>query len=112
MLNGDREDWGAEAYWGGMGGEVGGNKRGDKRWNRLERGREGDVWRFSLFRIIEFLFFLGFVLKMLHFVAERKIFYTFVLRTAVITYFSFPKIKKVIYERVNKNCRSTICCKS
>lgn len=87
---------------GGMGGEVGGNKRGnkrgdkrgDKRWNRLERGREGDVWRFSLFRIIEFLFFLGFVLKMLHFVAERKIFYTFVLRTAVITYFSFPKIKK------------------
>ena len=92
--------WGAEAYWGGMGGEVGGNKRGDKkedkkedkRWNRLERGREGDVWRFSLFRIIEFLFFLGFVLKMLHFVAERKIFCTFVLRTAIITYFSFPKI--------------------
>ena len=89
-----------------MRGEVGGNKRGDKRgdkkedkkedkrWNRLERGREGDVWRFSLFRIIEFLFFLGFVLKMLHFVAERKIFCTFVLRTAVITYFSFPKIKK------------------
>lgn len=69
-------------------------EREDKRWNRLERGREGDVWRFSLFRIIEFLFFLGFVLKMLHFVAERKIFYTFVLRTAVITYFSFPKIKK------------------
>lgn len=69
-------------------------EREDKRWNRLERGREGDVWRFSLFRITEFLFFLGFVLKMLHFVAERKIFYTFVLRTAVITYFSFPKIKK------------------
>lgn len=69
-------------------------EREDKRWNRLERGREGDVWRFSLFRFIEFLFFLGFVLKMLHFVAERKIFYTFVLRTAVITYFSFPKIKK------------------
>lgn len=69
-------------------------EREDKRWNRLERGREGDVWRFSLFRIIEFLFFLGFVLKMLHFVAERKIFYTFVLRTVVITYFSFPKIKK------------------
>ena len=43
--------WGAEAYWGGMGGEVGGNKRGDKgrdkggnkRWNRLERGREGET---------------------------------------------------------------------
>lgn len=70
------------------------DKKEDKRWNRLERGREGDVWRFSLFRIIEFLFFLGFVLKMLHFVAERKIFCTFVLRTAVITYFSFPKILK------------------
>lgn len=40
MLNGDREDWGAEAYWGGMGGEVGGNKRGDKR----EKTRDGIAW--------------------------------------------------------------------
>ena len=93
-------------------GEEAGWKRedeGGKRWNRLERGRERRDWRrrkewkigrkkgASLLKAAQkkernLDFLLRIMLKMLHFNANRNLFCNFVLRTAVITKFSFPKI--------------------
>lgn len=80
----------------------------DKRWNRLERRRERKDWRrrkewkigrrkgASLLKAAQkgqnLDFLLRIMLKMLHFNANRNLFCNFVLRTAVITKFSFPKI--------------------
>ena len=81
----------------------------DKRWNRLERRRERRDWRrrkewkigrrkgASLLKAAQkkernLDFLLRIMLKMLHFNANRNLFCNFVLRTAVITKFSFPKI--------------------
>ena len=44
--------------------------------------KKGKIW----------IFLLRIMLKMLHFNANRNLFCNFVLRTAVITKFSFPKI--------------------
>lgn len=93
-----------------LGEEAGWKERmkGDKRWNRLEQGRERRDWRrrkewkigrrkgASLLKAAQkrakSRFLLRIMLKMLHFNANRNLFCNFVLRTAVITKFSFPKI--------------------
>lgn len=55
------------------------------------RKEEGVIRDFFLKRQNSF-FSSGLMLKMLHLVVERKIFYTFALRTAAIPKFSFPII--------------------
>ena len=97
------ESLGTEAR-GGKGGERGkGGKRGKGRrerryWRRRKEGDIGDGRRKgasllkSCTKRVKSNFLLRIMLKMLHFNANRNLFCNFVLRTAVITKFSFPKI--------------------
>lgn len=56
-----------------------GRRKGESLLKAAQKGRNLD-------------FLLRIMLKMLHFNANRNLFCNFVLRTAVITKFSFPKI--------------------
>ena len=76
-------------------------KRGRKErryWRRRKEGDIGDGRRKgasllkSCTKRVKSSFLLRIMLKMLHFNANRNLFCNFVLRTAVITKFSFPKI--------------------
>ena len=76
-------------------------KRGRKGridWRRRKEGDIGDGRRKgasllkSCTKRVKSSFLLRIMLKMLHFNANRNLFCNFVLRTAVITKFSFPKI--------------------
>ena len=73
----------------------------EEREGRLEAKERGGYWRReekrSIFikklqKRVKSSFLLRIMLKMLHFNANRNLFCNFVLRTAVITKFSFPKI--------------------
>ena len=115
------ESLGTEAR-GGKGGERGERGKGGKRrkgrrerkgrkerkekrgrkgridWRRRKEGDIGDGRRKgasllkSCTKRVKSSFLLRIMLKMLHFNANRNLFCNFVLRTAVITKFSFPKI--------------------
>ena len=67
-------------------------------WRRRKEGDIGDGRRKgasllkSCTKRVKSSFLLRIMLKMLHFNANRNLFCNFVLRTAVITKFSFPKI--------------------
>ena len=67
-------------------------------WRRRKEGDIGDGRRKgasllkSCTKRVKSSFLLRIILKMLHFNANRNLFCNFVLRTAVITKFSFPKI--------------------
>ena len=67
-------------------------------WRRRKEGDIGDGRRKgasllkSCTKRVKSNFLLRIMLKMLHFNANRNLFCNFVLRTAVITKFSFPKI--------------------
>ena len=74
---------------GGKRGDIGGErKEGDIGDGR----RKGASLLKSCTKRVKSSFLLRIMLKMLHFNANRNLFCNFVLRTAVITKFSFPKI--------------------
>ena len=78
------------------GGEKGRRERKEKRGRKEGDIRDGRRKGASLLKSctkrVKFSFLLRIMLKMLHFNANRNLFCNFVLRTAVITKFSFPKI--------------------
>ena len=81
----ERRYWRRRKERGDIGGE---GKRGDIRDGR----RKGASLLKSCTKRVKSSFLLRIMLKMLHFNANRNLFCNFVLRTAVITKFSFPKI--------------------
>ena len=123
--NRDNETWGKETKrWnrlerrregereerGEKGGEKGKRGKGSERGKKGKGGERGDIGGErkegdigdgrrkgasllkSCTKRVKSSFLLRIMLKMLHFNANRNLFCNFVLRTAVITKFSFPKI--------------------
>ena len=78
--------------------KEGKGRRERRYWRRRKEGDIGDGRRKgasllkSCTKRVKSSFLLRIMLKMLHFNANRNLFCNFVLRTAVITKFSFPKI--------------------
>ena len=92
---------GGERGKGGEKGKRGKRSEGGKRGGYWRRRKEGDIrdgrrkgasLLKSCTKRVKSSFLLRIMLKMLHFNANRNLFCNFVLRTAVITKFSFPKI--------------------